>query len=50
MADVPNPKTPSTAVPRIEKVREFRVPAPVLALDVTLDGRTLLVAGQDGSA
>jgi WD40 repeat protein len=49
MADAPNPKTPSTAVPRIEKVREFRVPAPVLALDVTPDGRTLLVAGQDGS-
>jgi WD40 repeat protein len=44
------PKTPpAKAVPRIERLREFRLPSPVLALDATPDGSLLLAAGQDGS-
>ena len=42
------PSPPATG-PRIQRVREFRLPAPVLALDASTDGRTLFAAAQDGS-
>ena len=38
------PKTPKT-----EKVKEISLPAAVLALDATPDGKTLFAACQDGS-
>ena len=34
--------------PKIARLREFPLPAPVLALDSTPEGQTLIAAGQDG--
>lgn len=41
------PSLPRTG-PKIARLREFPLPAPVLALDSTPEGQTLIAAGQDG--
>ena len=46
MAD--EPKQPEAKSPGTEKVKEISLPAAVLAIDATLDGKTVFAACQDG--
>ena len=49
MAEKPQPAEPPATAPKLERIREVVRPTPVLALDVSPDGGTVVTAEQDGT-